>query len=177
MIKKIIFITVLFILSDYIYGQYKIPASVLGNGGGFISSSKFQINSTGGQTSIGFTEAGNFKNQVGFWRAAQILTPVEELQDIIPKEYGLEKNYPNPFNPSTTIVYQIPEESNVLLKIYDLLGREVVILENGVKAANEYKINYNAVNLSSGIYFYRLDANSKISNKHFTKVGKMLLLK
>ena len=156
MIKKIIFITVLFILSDYIYGQYKIPASVLGNGGGFISSSKFQINSTGGQTSIGFTEAGNFKNQVGFWRAAQILTPVEELQDIIPKEYGLEKNYPNPFNPSTTISYQMPYQDYVSLKVFDVLGNEVADILHEIKPAGLHEIDFDASKYVSGIYIYKM---------------------
>ncbi len=165
------------LLSDYIYGQYQIPVNVFGNGSGIVSSSNFQINSTAGQTFIGFTESGNFKKQLGFWYAVQGPTPVEELEYLIPKEYKLEQNYPNPFNPFTTIAYQIPEESNVILKVYDIIGRELKALVNEVKDAGIYKTNFNASNLASGIYFYRLEAKSKVSDKHFTKVGKMILLK
>lgn len=177
MLSKILFIAILLFPSGFTFGQYQIPASVFGNGGNSISGSNFKINSTVGQTFIGKSEGGNFKKQVGFWKPYQILTPVEELKDIIPKEYKLEQNYPNPFNPSTTISYQIPEESNVILKVYDIIGRELKTLVNEVKDAGIYKTNFNASNLASGIYFYRLEAKSKVSDKHFTKIGKMILLK
>ncbi len=94
-----------------------------------------------------------------------------------PISYALYQNYPNPFNPSTTISYQLPEESYITLKVYDMLGREVKVLESGIKSAGTYNQTFNADNLSSGIYFYSIDARSKVSNKEFTKVGKMILLK
>ncbi len=86
-------------------------------------------------------------------------------------EYKLAQNYPNPFNPSTTIKYQIPKESFVTLKVYDAIGREVASLVNKQQSAGYYNLNFNAANLSSGIYFYRILAGD------YTAVKKMLLLK
>lgn len=81
------------------------------------------------------------------------------------------QNYPNPFNPSTTISYTISEASNVELKVYDYLGREVTTLVNGYKTAGEYFVNFDAGRLASGVYFYKI----KIGNNVATK--KMLLTK
>jgi hypothetical protein len=89
----------------------------------------------------------------------------------IPLTAHLEQNYPNPFNPSTKISYTVPERSNVTLKIFNLLGSEVAELVNGEMEAGTYKINFNAINLPSGVYFYEIKAGDYISTK------KMLLLK
>jgi hypothetical protein len=80
-------------------------------------------------------------------------------------------NYPNPFNPTTNLKYQIPEFSHVSLKIYDLLGREVADLVNEQQAAGSYNIKFDGLNLASGIYFYQIKAGSFIDTK------KMMLLK
>ncbi|MCW9066402.1 MAG: T9SS type A sorting domain-containing protein, partial [Ignavibacteriaceae bacterium] len=92
----------------------------------------------------------------------------EELQ---PLAYKLEQNYPNPFNPTTTIQYSIKERTPVQLVLYDILGREVEVLVNEEQVAGYYKVNFNAANLASGIYFYRLKAGS------FVETKKMLLIK
>ncbi len=86
-------------------------------------------------------------------------------------KFELAQNYPNPFNPSTTISFSIPEASNVSLKIFNTLGQEVKTLVNGFKEAGSYKINFDAKNLTSGLYFYRIDAGT------FSQVKKMMLLK
>lgn len=88
-----------------------------------------------------------------------------------PKEYILEQNYPNPFNPKTKIGYQVPEESKVELKVYDILGREVEILNNEIMKPGYYEIEFNGERLPSGIYIYSLISNGFRANK------KMLLLK
>jgi Arylsulfotransferase (ASST)/Secretion system C-terminal sorting domain len=85
--------------------------------------------------------------------------------------YTLHQNYPNPFNPSTTIEFSIPNSQFVTLKIYDILGRLVKTLVNGEKLPGNYMITFNATDLSSGIYFYRLQAGGFIQSK------KMILLK
>ncbi len=85
--------------------------------------------------------------------------------------YKLSSNYPNPFNPSTIINYQLPKAGNVELKVYDVLGREVAVLVKGYKDAGRYSVNFNAKNLSGGVYIYKLTAGS------FTSSRKMLLLK
>jgi hypothetical protein len=89
----------------------------------------------------------------------------------IPKTYSLNQNYPNPFNPVTKIEYAIPNDIKVTIKIYDILGREVNVLVNEVQTAGYYAINWNASNLSSGIYFYQMKAGN------FYSVKKMMLIK
>jgi len=95
----------------------------------------------------------------------------EEKNYTQPKEFLLHQNYPNPFNPSTDISYSIPNSSLVQIKIFDVLGREVSTLLNEEKIAGNYKINFNASNLTSGVYFYRLQAGS------FVQTKKMILIK
>jgi hypothetical protein len=83
------------------------------------------------------------------------------------KEYCLFQNYPNPFNPSTIIKYQIPKSSFVSLKVFDAIGREVADLVSEQQNAGYYEVHFNAENLSSGIYFYRLQAGTFINAKKF----------
>lgn len=85
--------------------------------------------------------------------------------------YDLAQNFPNPFNPSTTIRYQIPKDGIVTLKIYDILGSEVATLVNEEKIAGKYEVNFNASSLSSGVYIYKIQAGDFVSSK------KMILLK
>ncbi len=89
----------------------------------------------------------------------------------IPDGFKLYQNFPNPFNPSTNIKYQIPKNSFVTLKVFDILGREISTLVNENLNAGEYIISFSGENLSSGMYFY------KISSDEFTDVKKMILLK
>ena len=89
----------------------------------------------------------------------------------IPNSYTLSQNYPNPFNPTTTISYKLPERMYVSLKIYDIIGNEVDELVNESQNSGNYSINFNASNLSSGVYFYRIQAGE------FVYTRKMLLLK
>jgi hypothetical protein len=89
----------------------------------------------------------------------------------VPTEYALYQNYPNPFNPSTTIEFDIPERTNVKLVVYDILGREVETLIDKELEPGKYKLNFNATNLPSGVYFYTL------RTPKFTKTNKMLLIK
>ena len=86
-------------------------------------------------------------------------------------EFSLAQNYPNPFNPSTTISYSIPEQSQVELKVFDVLGREVAMLVNKEQSAGSYKVEFDGSNLTSGIYFYRIQTG------YFLQTKKMVLLK
>ena len=81
------------------------------------------------------------------------------------REYALVQNYPNPFNPTTEIRYQIPATSYVTLKIYDILGREVSTLVNEVKQPGTYAVQWQANEVSSGIYFYQLRAPGQIATR------------
>ncbi len=96
---------------------------------------------------------------------------VIEVNAGLPKQFVLEQNYPNPFNPTTTIAYQLPTAGNVSLKVFDMLGKEVASLVNGRQEAGSYTVNFNANQLSSGVYFYRLQAGS------FVQTRKMMLVK
>ncbi len=89
----------------------------------------------------------------------------------LPLEYSLDQNYPNPFNPSTTIKYSIPEDGFVKLSVYNMLGEEVSTLVNGNQEAGRYELSFNASELSSGVYVYRLEAPNYTSSK------KLILLK
>jgi len=101
-----------------------------------------------------------------------ILPSVEDyFSDGIPIEYNLSQNFPNPFNPSTTIYYSIPQSSFVTLKVYDILGNEIATLVNEEKPAGSYEVKLSTTTLSSSIYFYRLQASSFVDSK------KMLFLK
>ncbi len=112
-------------------------------------------------------------------------TPMEGLgsddEDLkIPKDYFLAQNYPNPFNPTTTITYSIPTQSNVEIRIYDLLGKEVVTLVSEKQEAKHYKVIWDAKDRSgntvpSGMYFYRIVAKSR--DRIFAKTKKLLLLR
>jgi len=93
------------------------------------------------------------------------------LNFLAPSEFRLEQNFPNPFNPATTIQYQLPAAANVTLKIYDILGSEVAILVNEKQDAGYKEIKFNANRYASGMYIYRLTADKYASTK------KMLLLK
>lgn len=85
--------------------------------------------------------------------------------------YQLAKNYPNPFNPSTKIKFSIPAKQHVSLKVFNLLGNEVATLVNDTKDAGEYVVDFNAKNLSSGVYYYRIQSGN------FTQTNKMILMK
>ena len=97
------------------------------------------------------------------------LTSVEE--NIQVNSFELEQNYPNPFNPSTTIMYKIPTDGIVSLKIYNILGQEVATLINEYQVTGKYSVVFNAKNLASGMYVYQLKAGN------ITKSKKLMLIK
>jgi hypothetical protein len=106
------------------------------------------------------------------------VTDVYEANKRIPLEYRLHQAYPNPFNPSTSIRYELPLASTVNLTVYDIVGREVATLVQGQQEAGYYETVWNAASLASGIYFYRMDATSASGPaRSYTRVGKVMLVK
>ena len=97
--------------------------------------------------------------------------PFNKLDPIIPDKFEISQNYPNPFNPSTKIDFSVPQKSNVKITVYDILGNKIKELVNGFKNEGNYSVVFNASNLSSGIYFYQLQAGS------ITETKKMMLIK
>lgn len=100
-----------------------------------------------------------------------IFTGIDNFITNLPENFYVSQNYPNPFNPGTTIEYSIPEPSNVIIKVFDLLGREVATLVNEEKPVGNYNVKFNGSNLASGIYFYRLEAGK------FVQTKKLILLR
>jgi len=122
---------------------------------------------------------------VFYYRLKQIDTDGSfEYSEIVevetsPSSFSLSQNYPNPFNPFTAIRYLIPKSTVVILKVFDMLGNEVSTLVNEVKERGVYSVSFDASNLASGIYFYRLQAgnSSTSSGQGFVETKKMILLK
>jgi len=137
--------------------RWIIPSSIT-TGTGF----KVQIKST---NNLLVLDTSNTSFSVDYASAIEI------NNNPIPNVYSLSQNYPNPFNPSTTIKFNMKEAGLVSLKIYDILGREVSTLLDEVKPVGSYNINFNASNLTSGIYFYKIKAGN------FTQIRKMVLIK
>jgi pectinesterase len=104
-----------------------------------------------------------------------LVTSVEDEENnfgqLLPTHYEIMQNYPNPFNPSTVIKYQLPKNSMVKVIVYDILGKEVIKLVDAEQPAGNYEVKFNAGNLASGIYFYRISAND------FVQTKKMMFLK
>jgi uncharacterized repeat protein (TIGR02543 family) len=99
------------------------------------------------------------------------LEATEEIADVMPTAYALHNAYPNPFNPATTIQYDLPEETFVSLKVFDLLGREMATLINGTQRAGTHTIRFNANSMQSGVYIYR------IQTAQFSQTKKLVLVK
>jgi hypothetical protein len=159
---------------EFYNGAVDMPAgyrTLIGNGND-------HANSTNGApfNYYNFTDAAKqvYMNEVA--RMAK-LGKVEEPVSVagsknnIPNVYALEQNYPNPFNPTTTIEFALPKNSNVKIAVFDILGRLITKLVDGNLNAGYHKVQFNASNLASGVYFYRIEAGN------FVKVKKLMLLK
>ncbi len=133
--------------------------SYLDNEAGFGENHTLNLNLGGGS----MTQDNQFGDQV--------TGIVQEKTGSRPTSYALSQNYPNPFNPTTKITYEIPKAGLVTLKIYNVLGQEVATLIDGFQNSGKYTASFNALNLSSGVYFYRIKAGN------FSLTKKMLLLK
>ncbi len=94
------------------------------------------------------------------------ITSVEK-DPTMPVGFSLSQNYPNPFNPSTKIKYSIPNNSKVMIKVYDIAGKEIETIENSDRAAGTYTLSFNASHLASGVYFYKLIADNYTATKKF----------
>jgi hypothetical protein len=105
-----------------------------------------------------------------FFPSKSVVTEVAGHQDM-PGEFALLQNYPNPFNPSTTIKYELPTPSEVRMSVYDILGREVSVLVNERQQAGYHEVKFDGNGLSSGVYFYRIEAGS------FIQTRKLMLLR
>lgn len=115
----------------------------------------------------GYLIAGVFGS--GVWRSVNSTTSVESLD--LPEQFTLFQNYPNPFNPSTKIKFSIPEQDIIQIKVFDVLGKEIKTILNDYRKSGTYEVDFDASNLPSGVYFYRIISGS------YAETKKMLLLR
>lgn len=142
-----------------VHAQFYVPNFVTSAGAQVAENFEFQIVGTVGQALVGIASNVGYLHFGGFWNVpVSVVTAVEPVSEAIPKRFELRQNYPNPFNPSTTIQFAVPRKSKVTLKLFDLLGREVVTLLEEEMGPGEYKIYFEARDLPSGTYFYRMKA-------------------
>jgi len=106
-----------------------------------------------------------------------MITDIDENANILPQKPFLYQNFPNPFNPSTMIEFDLPQKSDVNLKIYNILGQEILTLIDKETDAGKHQIQWNAKNQSSGIYFLTLKINSSTNLQRSYFIKKMILLK
>lgn len=148
-----------------------------GPGGSHDTPSTIALDNNGNLFITGTSEYILMGRVITTIKYSQNPTSVKEFSQI-PIDYRLAQNYPNPFNPTTLIKYDLPTNSYVTLKIYDVLGREVVKLVDGFQEAGYKSIEFNAVNLTTGVYFYKLVASPLgLSGSNYTSVKKMLFIR
>jgi len=126
---------------------------------------------TAPSTSSEFIPADRSQWKTFFKKFSDLLVGINPISTEIPAQFRLEQNYPNPFNPSTKIVFALPKNGDVNLKIYDLTGKEAGVFINGYYAAGTYSIELNLSSLASGVYLYKIQAGG------FTDVKRMVLVK
>ncbi len=159
---------------------YVFMAGARATGGGIYLSTNYGVNWTSIYTTSTSVYALAFANANTGWAGASggsiykwagTLNDINSMLTSIPTEYKLEQNYPNPFNPTTTINYSIPKASFVTLKVYDVLGNEVMTLVNENQSANNYTHTVDFSSLSSGVYYYTIKAGD------FTATKKLMFIK
>ena len=152
--------------------QYKIERSSITNGASISNGGTHKIRSSVGESMIGISSNASYKTFFGFLYTQQpTITEIKTTNSLIPDKYEMSQNYPNPFNPTTVIEFAVPQESKVLLEVFNILGERLATLVNEVKTPGYYNVNFDAGLLSSGFYIYRIQAED------FVEVKKMILLK
>lgn len=162
--------------------SFKVPVYVLSSGSELgVHNSHYKISSTVGQVAVTPYENSLYLYS-GFWSP---LTPIDDSNpfknDFIPKHFNLKQNFPNPFNPVTTIKYTVPEVSNVRITVYNISGQKISELVNLKQLPGEYSVrwsgfNYNGTKQTSGVYFYSIKAITE-EGTEFVSTRKMVLVK
>jgi hypothetical protein len=158
--------------------QDTLVAGVFGNGGWAVTDSDYHLMiGTLGQPAVRSSTGSTMVLASGFWHSVRsITTGVDQNGELLPKTFVLHANYPNPFNPSTTIRFDLPKAGMARLIVYNILGQEVRSLANGRMEAGRHHVTWDGANdrgvrVSSGVYIYRLHYGDKIKSR------KMMVLK
>jgi hypothetical protein len=171
--KKIILILAFFLISSssILAQELAHKRLTVSSGGGLSSDGIFTNQVVIGQTAFGESSDGLFIGGGGFFGGADVWMTYVYEDTQLPIEFKLSQNYPNPFNPTTTISYSLPEPSYVVLEIYNILGQKTKTLVSEHQEAGNHTVVWQANDISSGMYFYRIVAGDHTESK------KMLLLK
>ncbi len=169
----LLLLTLWVLTSTAVVAQHQIPRSVFGNGATTTSDGSFKIVGTLGQSVIGLMSTTDHTILAGFWYTTfERATSIEQIQEEgLPRGFRLDQNYPNPFNPMTTLAFAIPQGAHVTLKVFDSLGRVVSMLVDKALGPGAYNVVFDAEDLPSGVYFYRIEA------EEFVQTKKLILLK
>jgi hypothetical protein len=164
--KFLIGIIIVLGIPAWSFAQGILPAA------GFLTNGEISLVFSAGETIVG--EFGNESISLAVVSTPDlsVIPTSNEIIADLPKEFGLSQNYPNPFNPSTTISYALPKASDVSIDVFNILDKRVASLVNQRKTAGNHSTQFQASNLSSGVYFYTLRINGKV-----LKSQKMLLIK
>ena len=161
--------------SDFVTLKYDIGGNRIWKqsynqtGTGINRSKGITVDNSGNVYVMGLSDNGN-STDITTIKYSQGILPRDPLTNI-PGDFMLYQNYPNPFNPSTQIKYELPLDANVKITVYDMLGKELAVLVNEQKTAGRYNVSFDASRISSGMYFYKIEAGS------YTDTKKMLLVK
>jgi len=151
-----------------------LTGHVFAAAGGTTTNALYRLSSTLGEPIAGRAVSATGVLYAGFWATTVVPattgTAVDDAGDL-PAAYRLDANYPNPFNPQTTLRYALPEPATVRLVVYDALGRVVQVLVDRPQAAGWHEVSFEGAMLPSGVYFYRLEAGT------YQAVRSMLLVK
>lgn len=170
-------VLVFLVRQPYVLGQsstnYSIQKDVMDQGGSVSSSENYQVIDAVGQPEpIGTSASQGYIESSGFFTGGGVSTGiVEEAALTIPTEFQLCQNFPNPFNPSTSIIYRLEKRMSVLLEVYNILGQKVETLIDGSQEAGEHQVRWAGRSVPSGVYLCRMKAGK------FTETRKMLLLR
>lgn len=169
--KIFLVVVTIFVITTTAYPQHQVSSGIFSSGGMTHQSSNYTLSGTAGEVLTGKTSGSAHQLNSGFWHvySQSVITNVYD-DETIPATFKMEQNYPNPFNPSTIIRFSVPENSNVTLKVYDVLGNELITLLNEDKDAGWYDVSFDASALASGVYIYRIIAGSFISTKKMTLI-------
>jgi hypothetical protein len=165
-----LFISILILSASVLTAQNsQVSWSSFNMGYGQPMSGNTMVKSVVGQNFVGTTQQSNTQVISGFLADTLFRSTIVDVknQEQLPTSYSLWQNYPNPFNPSTTIHFEIPKESYVTLKVFNMLGQEVMTVLDENKVAGRYDLRIDGATLASGVYFYRLLAGDYVSTKKF----------
>jgi len=171
--NRVLLLAILMISISSMADATQVQNVTFGSGGRGVAGGSSGADLTIGQSLIGSTGQGTGEHQaeLGLWTilfSSYLLTPVSE--EIQPPSYQLLRNYPNPFNPSTRIGYNLSEETEVVIEVYDLKGRRVETLLKETRPAGRYTITYEPKNLASGVYLVLMRAGSYRAAQRMTLV-------